>query len=974
MSDRASRPRPPRPGETPTSTYRVQLSPEFGFRKAAALVPYLAALGVSHLYASPYLQARPGSNHGYDVIDHNALNPEIGSAEDHARLTTVLREHAMGQIVDFVPNHMGVGSDNRWWLDVLENGPASVYADYFDIDWEPAKRELRHKVLLPVLGDHYGVVLEAGQLVLRCDEQCGSFSVTYHEHRFPVDPASYPLILEQARPDIEARLEPAHDSLLQFQSLIAAFEHLPARERSRPDDVEERQRDKEIHKQRLAELCARSLVVREALERTVAGFNATPGNVEGFRALHRLLEAQAYRLAYWKTAADEINYRRFFDINDLAGLRMENKAVFDATHGLLLQWVREGKVHGIRLDHPDGLYDPAGYFQQLHQHLCTAREGTSEPVRAYLVAEKILASYEHLREDWSLAGTTGYETASLINGLFVDPEAEAALTRTYLRFLGAGLDFDEVLYQSKKRIMRSSLGSELQVLATQLNRISESDPKTRDFTLTALRYALLEVVACFPVYRTYVTPERVAEEDARYVDWAIAHAKQRSTDVETSIFDFIRAALLLELREQLNPHQRSALGRFAMRFQQYTAPVMAKGMEDTAFYIYNRLSSLNEVGGDPRRFGATVGAFHHLNQERVQRWPRTMISSTTHDTKRSEDVRARINLLSEMPREWQRLVTRWRRFNRARKVRYERTEMPSRNDEYLLYQTLLGAWPLEPLDDEGLERFCQRIRAYMLKAAREAKVHTSWINPNPDYEEALTRFVDGLLEPRETDIFLDSFLPFQRKVARLGMVNSLAQCLLKLTSPGAPDVYQGNELWDFSLVDPDNRRRIDYAHRQALLHQLQSWNHAPREALDGHIAGLLENLEDGRAKLYLTWRVLNYRRRYPALFEQGDYRALEAEGPQAERIVGFARQHEGALTVTAVPRLIAGLVPEGACPVGAVWQHTWLRAPGDGPLRLYDVLTRREIVSHARDGEHWLGVQDLFATFPVAFLAGGMSV
>lgn len=963
-------PRAPRPGETPTATYRLQLNQDFTFRKAAALVPYLAELGVSHVYASPYLKARPGSTHGYDIIDHNAINPEYGSLEDFERFTAALRENGLGQILDFVPNHMGVmGSDNEWWLDVLENGPVSTYASFFDIDWEPVKRELRHKILLPVLGDHYGVVLQSGDLRFEYDSERGSFSVYYYEHRFPVDPREYAGILRSAFERLEAHLDPGDEDLLEFASLITAFEHLPSREHPGPEQIEERHRDKEIHKRRLARICRRSEAIATAVEEIVANYNGQPGNGSTFEALHRLLEAQPYRLASWKTASDEINYRRFFDINDLAGIRMENERVFEATHELVLQLVREEKLHGLRLDHPDGLYDPAGYFKRLHEALAAVGPADSQ-AEPYIIAEKILASYEHLREEWTIAGTTGYETANLINALYVDTSAEAALTRIYTRFAREDQDFEQVLYRSKKRIMRSSLGSELQVLATQLNRVSESDPRTRDFTLSALRNALLEVVACFPVYRTYVAADSVTDEDRRYVAWAIAQARKRSTAMETSIFEFVHGALLAQPLNEASARLKSALVRFAMRFQQYTSPVMAKGMEDTSFYIYNRLVSLNEVGGDPRRFGASVSAFHHLNQERAQRWPRTMLSSTTHDTKRSEDVRARINAISEMPREWQSLLARWGRVNRTKKTRSENHYLPTRNDEYLLYQTLLGAWPLEAFESTQ-ETLRRRMRDYMIKAVKEAKVNTSWINPDEEYEEALTHFVDALLQPREHDLFFESFLPFKQRISRLGMLNSLSQSLLKFTAPGVPDIYQGNELWDFSLVDPDNRRPVDYEHRRVLLTDLKASMAVPDKELAARVAALLDTLEDGRSKLYLTWRCLNLRRRAPALFAEGSYLPLETAGEHAEHLVVFARCHAGQTLVTVAPRLFKSLLgDEHARPLGAVWGDTRLRLPA-GVSQLQNVLTGEGLLGERMDGDVWLYARDILASFPVALLLGG---
>ncbi len=948
---------PPQPGEVPDSTYRIQLNAQFDFAAAAELAPYLRELGISHCYASPYLKARPGSTHGYDIIDHNALNPELGNEAQYRRWTEALARHGLGQILDFVPNHMGVmGGDNQWWLDVLENGPASAHAAYFDIDWTPLKPELRHKLLIPVLGDHYGAILESGELRLAFDPETGSFHAAYYEHRFPIDPREYAGILAHRLPELENALAPDDRTLLEYKSLITAFEHLPPRDTADEAQREERQRDKEIHKRRLGELYRSARPVAEAIDATVADHNGQPGDTDGFALLHRLLEGQAYRLAYWQTASDEINYRRFFDINDLAGIRMENPQVFEATHRLVLELIAAGRVHGLRLDHPDGLYDPAAYFYRLRARMAEATSGG----RAYLVVEKILASHEHLRQEWSVDGTTGYETANLINGLFIDPRGERPLDRIYRRFGGERRGFDEILYECKRRVMETSLGSELNVLANQINRISESDPKTRDYTLSALRNALLEVVAAFPVYRTYITSDSVTDEDTRYVDWAVAQAKKRSTDIETSIFDFVHDVLLLRAPARTP----ASWVRFAMRFQQYTAPVMAKGLEDTAFYVYNRLVSLNEVGGDPRRFNATLGAFHHLNQERAQHWPHTLISSTTHDTKRSEDVRARIDVISELAAQWQTLLVRWSRLNRSKKMQLNGMPAPSRGDEYLLYQTLLGAWPLDPQERPGL---AERIRAYMLKAAREAKVNTSWINPNPEYEEALGRFVDALIDPGEHNLFLDAFVPFQERIARVGIYNSLSQCLLKLTSPGVPDIYQGNELWDLSLVDPDNRRPVDYARRRRELKALQeTFAAGPHPAA---ARALLDHPQDGRVKLYLTWRALTLRRAHRALFLEGDYIPLGVTGSHGEQICAYARSRAGARVLVLVPRLIAHLLAAADPPLGAIWADTQLVLPADwGDCTWRNVFTGEALQARKDGDEAHLPIREILVHFPLALL------
>ena len=802
----------------PRATYRLQFNAGFTFRDAADLVPYLAELGVGDLYASPYMKARPGSTHGYDITDHNALNPEIGTKEDYAAMISALHEHGMGHILDVVPNHMGAGSGNAWWLDVLENGPASVYARFFDVDWSPTNRlGLWGKVLLPILGDHYRAILEGGELKLAFDAEQGSFSVSYYEHRLPLDPRTYPMVFAglPAPPDDERMLE--------LRTLADAFGNLPERDAEDVEAAGVRERDAAIYRRWLARLCREVPEAARAIEERVRFLNGETGEAEGYEGLHEILEGQAYRLTYWRVASDEINYRRFFAINDLAGIRVEDERVFDATHRLILSLLKTGKVDGLRIDHPDGLYDPAGYFRRLQASAGGVSSGLEEPV--YVLVEKILAHHEDLPGDWPVAGTTGYDFTNLMNGLFVDAEGEAAMDLAYRRFLGRSVDFGEILYECKRTIMREDLASELAVLSRRLLRISEGFAdetgharRSHDFTINGLRDALSEVVAFFPVYRTYITPGNVSETDRRHVEWAVARARKHSAAADKGVFDFLRDVLLLE--SDGPDEYRTSVAAFVMKFQQYTGPVMAKGMEDTALYRYNRLTSLNEVGGEPERFGTTIPAFHHLNGERAKHWPHAMLATSTHDTKRGEDVRARINVLSEIPDEWRGKLARWGRMNRSRRREVDGAQAPSRNDEYLLYQTLLGAWPLDE-GDAGTEEFRGRIKAYMEKAMREARTHTSWTNVNEEYEQAVADFVDTLLAPAENDLFLDDFLPFQRKLSRLGALNSLSQTFIKLTAPGVPDIYQGNELWDLSLVDPDNRRPVDYELRRRLLSELK---------------------------------------------------------------------------------------------------------------------------------------------------------
>ncbi len=669
----------------PLSTYRLQFSCDFTFNQAREIVPYLSALGISHLYASPYLKARPGSRHGYDIIDHNTLNPEIGSYDEFEQLCETLAQHGMGQVLDVVPNHMGVlGGDNAWWLDVLENGQTAVHAGFFDIDWSPTKAKLHGKVLLPVLANHYGAVLENAELQLRFDAKHGEFGIYYFDHHFPVDPAQYPCILGFRMNALNASLGEGNQLLMDYQSLVTAFHNLPSRDEGSPERQLERRRDKEVHKRHLAGLVAHSSDIARFLEENLRILNGKAGEPSSFDPLHDVIEKQAYRLAFWRVASDEINYRRFFDINDLAGLRMENDEVFDATHQLVLRLVQEGKLDGLRLDHPDGLYDPEAYFCKLVEH-CN-RAGRAP----YLVVEKILAADEDLRSSWPVHGTTGYEFTNLLNGLFVVTSAAKRMERAYNSFIGEPINFDDLLYRSKQLIMKSALSGELNVLANQLSKIAEADRQTCDYTLNGLRTALAEIVACFPVYRGYISAREVAPEDRRNIEQATAAAKRRSTTADPSIFDFLRDVLTLAAAEGKSPAYAEQVLAFAMKFQQFTSPVMAKGLEDTSAYIYHRLLSLNEVGGDPRRFGVTRSAFHRANQVRAERTPHSMLTTSTHDTKRSEDMRARLNVLSEIPAAWRLALRHWSRANRSLKRMVDGMLAPTRNDEYFIYQTLLG--------------------------------------------------------------------------------------------------------------------------------------------------------------------------------------------------------------------------------------------------------------------------------------------
>ncbi len=909
---------------TPRSTYRIQLHAGFRFRDATGLIPYLAALGISHVYCSPYLKARAGSTHGYDIVDYNAINPEIGTPEEYQTFVATLEARGMSHILDFVPNHMGVGGDdNAWWLDLLAWGDEARYADYFDVDWDPVRTQLRGKVLLPFLGSQYGDVLDAGEL--RWEYNDGAFALRYYEHRFPLTPTSYALLLEDAEPE----------SLASFAPLFAALEGLS-------DGVA--RRDAGASLQRLLEETesehAGALVARLDDERTTA---------EGKALIERLVEAQHWRPASWKVAAEEINYRRFFDINGLAAVRMEDASCFADAHVLVFDLLARGALDGLRLDHVDGLYDPIGYCDLLRSRA----ELLGTPM--YLVVEKILAPGQELLPRWNVDGTTGYEFMNAVTGIAVERRNEAEFDRLYRRFTGDSAPFEEVAYASKKFVLDTALAAELNVLALRLDRIAQRDPHTRDFTLGALRRALVETIASFSIYRTYITAGTVGAADRLFVERAIDTARRRDTASEGSVYDFLSRVLL---PTHADDDTRARYVEFAMKFQQLTAPITAKGVEDTAFYRSLRLVALNEVGGDPGRFGTSVEEFHRQNASRAAHHPHAMITTATHDMKRGEDVRARLAVLSEAPDRWRGALARWSRLNR--KYRGPVSALA----EYLVYQTILGAWPIELLTDEldadALAHFTDRICAYLIKAAREAKLRTNWTRPDEEYERALEGFARSILDPERAPDFLSSLRAGARQMAAVGSINGLSQIVLKLTAPGVPDTYQGTELWDLSLVDPDNRRPVDFAARDTALRMFDKLvaDGMPRDEL---AADLLAAWPNGNIKLYVVATLL--RHRATAGWPADGYDALDAVGDQAEHVVAFAR--DGA--IVAVPRLPWTLAHD-APPLGKVWTETAIPLGETRPRTYRDVLTGRTVDATIRDGRPLLALADVFAVLPVAVL------
>jgi (1->4)-alpha-D-glucan 1-alpha-D-glucosylmutase len=943
----------------PSCTYRLQFNRWFTFAQAREIVPYLHELGVSDAYASPYFQASAESLHGYDITDHNKFNAAIGSREEYDAWVAELHAHGMGQVLDFVPNHMGIAEPgNEWWMDVLENGPSSMYAPYFDIDWRPIKSDLRDKVLLPILSDQYGRVLERAELQLRFEE--GSFYLWYHDRKLPIAPGTYRHILEIALENLAEYKD--EDLYAELQSIVTALEYLPRRTEIDPQRITERAREKEIIKRRLERRCQEAPQVQQAIEKALAQINGRPGDPRSFDKLDELLNAQSYRLAFWRVAAEEINYRRFFDINDLAAIRMELPEVFDAAHKLIVDLVRIGAVTGLRIDHPDGLYLPKEYLEKL-QRRCAKALGIPLPEdgrAVYMMAEKILTGPEKLRSDWPVHGTTGYDFVNQVAGVLVDASAEGAVTKTFHRFIGHTMHFGHLVYAKKRLVMRLAMANEVDVLGNMLDRLSEQNRWYRDFTLEALARAVRETIACFPVYRTYLAPgQPVSDVDRDAIERAIVAAKRRNPAIEESIFNFLRDILLFRFPENFDEKAREGHMHFVLKFQQFTGPIMAKGLEDTAFYIYNRLVALNEVGGEPQQFGLSTDAFHERNLDRHHNWPATLLGTSTHDTKRSEDVRARIVAISEVPELWRRSLQRWRTVNRRWKRRVHDAEAPDTDEEYLVYQTLLGTWPIEQsgaANKTVSSDYVARIQAYMAKALNEAKLNTSWIQPNEAWLAAMHDFVARILDPSPKNKFLSIFLPIVEEIARIGAINSLSQTLLKLTSPGVPDIYQGNEIWNFTLVDPDNRRPVDYKRRREMLTALAKVNSEE----------LLQNWPDGRIKMFLTQRLLRFRNEHVDLFRRGNYLPIKASGTFADCCIGFARELEGQWIVVVAPRLSSRI---GFPPIGERWKDTVINLPENlSPENARDLFTGRDIPLQDRQ----LKLSDALSVLPFAVITNNL--
>lgn len=986
----------------PASVYRLQMTRELGFKKARTLVSYLRKLGIEAVYTSPFFQSSPGSAHGYDVTDPGRINREIGAEKDFDRFCQALESNGLGLIADVVPNHMGItGNNNPWWTDVLENGPSSLYADFFDIDWTPTKKELTDKVLLPFLGYYYGAVLEKGELKLAFEG--GGFCLYYYDHCFPIDPKTYTEILELRFDEMRQASWATGGVVNEYMSIVTAFRNLPPKSSREPRLREERAREKEIAKKRLEKLCSNSGELRSFLLGTVKLFNGRVGDHASFDRLNELLDKQNYRLSYWRVASEEINYRRFFDINELAAIRIEDESVLRAHHRLLFELMGEGRIKGVRLDHPDGLYDPPEYFRRIQheflfravlkevtEHYVVAEESgwideaaihatidkmfeegyeTARPF--YAVAEKILDRQEKLPEDWNIHGTVGYDFLNAMNGLFVDSTADKKFAVLYENFIGHNIDFEELVYSKKKSFALVQMASEINSLGYRLDQISESNRLTRDFTRNNLTLAIREMIACFSVYRTYILSDArsASERDEKYIRMAAEMAKKKTPLLNPQVYDFLRDVMLLRADLCGDPKELSMYKDFVMRLQQLTGPIMAKGVEDTSFYIYNRLISLNEVGGDPFHFGWEQGEFHAFNLDRNKRWPFGMITTSTHDTKRSEDVRSRINVLSEIPEEWGKIIKKWADINKGLKTVVKGTAEPRANTEYLIYQTLLGIWPDTPPGKADAGEFHTRIQNYVLKAVREAKIYTNWTDPNVDYENAVKNFLGGIFKGKAKDPFWKTFNEFHEKISWCGRMNSLSALTIKIGAPGVVDTYQGAEFFDLSLVDPDNRRPVDFSSRMRKLEEIIQMR---KEKGEEHI--IKKCMRHGgwdELKMFILWKGLNIRKKNHDLFLGGDYIPLNVRGPKAGNIIAFARKKGKKTAIFVSARFFSGLLPGRVRTwfENEIWEGTEIIIPDEiGEVVSHDAYSRKKIAAVRGEKDIFLRAADIFASLPTAIL------
>jgi (1->4)-alpha-D-glucan 1-alpha-D-glucosylmutase len=944
----------------PSATYRLQLNKDFRFSDACKVLDYLNDLGISDIYVSPILAARKGSGHGYDVIDPTRINPELGSEEEFETFQAELQKHGMGLLLDIVPNHMAASTENSWWMDTLENAADSAYAAFFDIDWHPSARSLDSKILLPVLGRPFGEALDAGELKLTFQE--GRLYLQYFDSFFPIAPRSYHEILSQSNERLKMLLGEESAAHQEYAGILESFRSLTNSDRRMDETAADRRLRLQAARDRLWSLVKASPETAGLIEQNLLAINGNPNDAASVGGLQRLISEQNYKLAYWRNVNESINYRRFFTIADLVGLRVEDPVVFEATHGYLLRLISKGPFTGLRIDHIDGLRDPYAYLTKLQERL-TPAESSPGPANenAYLIVEKILARQEWLPNDWPVSGTTGYDYLNYANGISINPEGAVALVHIYSQFIGSREKFADVLYEKKKLVMSTLLAVEIRSLGRQLAELATQDRYARELPRPQLIDSLTEVTACLSIYRTYIRTIEIPETAVKYIREALEAARQRAPHISSACFDFVEEVLLLQNPPHVLAGQREARLAFVMRWQQFTGPIVAKGMEDTALYVYHPLLSLNEVGGTPEPSDVNSREeFFSFLKDREERWPHAMNTTTTHDTKRSEGVRARISVLSEIPDEWQSHLDLWSKLNLRHKTEVAGRPAPDRNEEYFLYQTLLGAWPLE---HEGCETLVERLQAHLIKATREAMVHTRWTRPNQAHEEASRNFVAKILSPDAED-FLRDFRPFQSKIAYCGMINSLSQVLMKIGSPGAADFYQGSELWDFRLVDPDNRGVVDFAARMRLLERLRK---EQSDGTDQLLRDLTENWHDGRLKLFVIQKALCWRRDHAQLFHQGEFVPLQTTGDHSENLVAFLRRHEEKLVLIVTPRWISQLSDKLDWK-RLDWKDTAVILPSGSSHDWESILSETTLKIENGVKRHSVRADSLFHDFPVAFL------
>lgn len=944
----------------PTATYRLQFNKEFTIKQATDLVEYLNDLGISHCYASPLLCCKKDSKHGYDIIDHSKLNHEVGTFQELAAYTKALRSYKMGLILDIVPNHMYiVDFANHWWNNILENGPSSPYADYFDIDWSAGRESMHNKVLLPLLDQQYGEALE--NQVPQIIYKEGSFLVQLPNVFLPTDPSSWLILLEPISEYVQEVLPLQHPDVQELESILTALKHLPPITTKELDEIAERQREKEIIKRRLCDLVNLNPTIFKSITHHLSSLNGIKNDPHSVDRLEEFLKIQPYRLSFWRVANEEINYRRFFDVFEFAGIRMENPKVFEATHVLIFELIQKQLIDGIRIDHIDGLWNPEEYLK-LFQARCKRLLG--KPEDFYVIVEKILIGNEKTPEEWLCEGTVGYDFLNQINQFYVCQTSRKNFQTIYRDYTGIHTKMRDEIYFCKNLILSVSMSSELNMLSHHLDKISQQHRNSRDLTVGSLKSALREIIACFPVYRSYIQSSRgiIHTEDQQTILHAIARAKLMNASTESSIFDFVKSILLQQHPAGITVEQRIERENFVMRFQQLTGPVMAKGAEDTAYYRYYPLCSINEVGSDLNTFGISIETFHQQNLERAQHSPYTMTTTNTHDSKRSEDVRARINVLSETPEEWDQNIKHWMEINQVHKTEENSELIPDKNEEYLFYQTVVGTWPTQQMTVNEHQNYVNRIQAYMEKAIKEAKIHTSWINPNKKYEEDTHLFIQKVLEQNAENSFLDSLSNFISKIAPAGFLNSLSQLLLKTTSPGIPDFYQGSEIWDFNLVDPDNRHPVDFSKRTAFLNDLRIKN-------SNNLQQLINTLDDGKIKLFMTLRALEMRKKFSDVFLDGDYKPLNVEGNRKQNVIAFSRTYGKKNIIVISTRFFLSLLDENGKIDPGTWINTCVQLPAELSSNSWmDVFSKQKFTPQKNNGQEKLSLDKTLNIIPFAML------